>query len=133
MKRRGFTLVELLAVIAVLALLLILAVPMVMKARDNTIRGLNESQKKNIRYAGEMVGIDLDDYASGIYNCQEGSWIESKCTMANNSWTEVAVSLDDLKAQGYFEDYEGHCSGTVKITHKGRSGYDVDLTGITCG
>ena len=143
MKRQGFTLIELLAVIVIIALLLIIAVPMVMKARDKTLMGLSKEQERNLKYAGEMLGIDLDDYMSKVYNCKGGSWLDSdsKCTKVDvtendkviKKWVEVTVTLDDLKEHGYFDDVQSHCKGSITVTKQAQTGYGVDLGSVQCG
>lgn len=131
MKSKGFTLVELIAVITVLALLLVIAIPGFMKARDNALQGLSKTQQKNLKYAGETVGVDLDDYMSDIYNCV-GSWIEPKCNFGTSGkWESVELTVDELKEHNYFEDTDGHCKGSIFIM-KRSSGYDVNLNGVTC-
>lgn len=143
MKRHGFTLMELLAVIIILSLLLIIAVPMVLKARDKALSGLSKEQERNLKYAGEMLGIDLDDYMSKVYNCKSGSWLdsESKCTKVDvkendkviKKWVEVTVTMDELKGHGYFDDVQSHCKGTITITKQAQTGYKVDLSSVKCG
>lgn len=131
MKKRGFTLIELLAVITILALILVISVPMIMNSRANAVRGLSNAEQKNLRFAGETVGIDLDDYMSDIYNCI-GTWIESKCTMGSNGkWTEVTLTLEDLIQHEYFEDVNAHCSGSITIA-KRDSGYKVTYNDLKC-
>ena len=130
MKTRGFTLIELLAVITVLALLLTLAVPSILNAQKNAQTGLNTTQKKNVKLAGETVGIDVDDYMSDIYNCS--GWIASKCTKDDTGkWSSITLSMEDLTAHEYFEDQNNHCSGNIIIS-KNNSGYAVDFSNVIC-
>lgn len=139
MKKRGFTLVEILAVIALLAVLLLFAVPMLMNARDNTLKALSKNQQKNLKYAGETLGVDLDDYRSKVYNCNESSWVNGMCTFVEveenykkvNKWTSITVTLDKLIENEYFEDVQGHCKGSIVVS-KSSSGYDVDYSKVTC-
>ena len=139
MKKRGFTLVEVLAVIAVLAILLLFAVPMLMKARENTLNALSQNQRKNLKYAGETLGIDLDDYMSKIFNCKEGSWVDGKCTFVEvqeeyrkvMKWNTITLPLSELIEHEYFEDIEGHCKGNITVT-KEDAGYKVDYSRVTC-
>lgn len=132
MKNSGFTLIELLAVIAIMAIILVLTVPMILNSRDNTLRGISREEERNLKYAGELVGIDLDEYMSDIYNCNSTSWINDKCTRADGKWLEVKVSVADLKEHGYFEDVKGHCEGEMTITKLASSDYNVTLNSIKC-
>ena len=131
MNKRGFTLVELLAVISILALLLVITVPAVMNSRNNAIKGISKEEENSIKEAGKLVGIDLDDYTSEIYNCKEGSWIESNCTLADGNWIEAKITIDELEKYNYFDDTQNHCSGVITVT-KVESGYKVTLNNIKC-
>lgn len=132
MKRNGFTLIELLAVIVVLALLLALAIPAVLNTRENAAGALAKEQEKNLLDAGGLVGVDLDDYMSEIYNCKSGSWIETKCTKDSNKWVSVNLSLDDLKSHGFFSDQQNHCSGSITVTKKTNGEYQTVLNNVSC-
>lgn len=134
MKNSGFTLIELLAVIVIMAIVLVLTVPMILKSQENTLRGISRQEERNIKYAGELVGIDLDDYMSPIYNCNSESWIGSvgKCTRAEGKWVEVKVTVEELRNNGYFEDIEGHCEGELTITKQESADYKITLNSVTC-
>ena len=124
--------IELLAVIGILAVLLLLAVPSILNSRDNALKGISRAEEKNIKYAGETIGIDLDDYMSEIYNCKVSTWIESKCQFdGSGSWSSVTLQMSDLISNGYFEDKNDHCKGEITIT-KLESGYGVDYSKVTC-
>lgn len=118
MKNKGFTLVELIAVIGILALLLMIAIPTILNARDNSLKALSEKEKRNIVDAGKTLAVDLDDYKSDVYNCQEGSWIESFCQKDDitEHWTKLTLTLDDLINNEYFEDTKSHLDSTMEIT-----------------
>lgn len=131
MKKKGFTIVELLAVITILGLLLTLAVPMILNASGDVQKGLSKQMEKGLKEAGELLGLDLDDYSRDIYNCKEGSWISMKCTKPTGIWTEVTVSVQDLIDHGYFKDTNKHCSGDLTVTKAG-NGYTVTLNTVTC-
>lgn len=142
-RKSGFTLIELLAVITILALILIVAVPGVLKARDRVLLGLSKEQEKSLRDAGSLLGIDLDDYMSNVYNCKGGSWLDSvdKCTKVDvtendkvvKKWVEVTVSVEDLKEHGYFTDVQKHCNGTITITKQANTGYGITFNSVKCG
>ncbi|NLM63172.1 MAG: prepilin-type N-terminal cleavage/methylation domain-containing protein [Mollicutes bacterium] len=59
-KNRGFTLIEMLAVIVVLALIMVIAVPLVLK----TIEGVKQGAFKNSAYA--MVKAAELEYAKQV-------------------------------------------------------------------
>ena len=131
MNKRGFTLVELLAVISILALLLVITVPAVMNSRNNAIKGITKEEENSIKESAKLVGIDLDDYMSEIYNCKVSSWIESNCTLADGNWIEAKITIDELKKHNYFDDAQNHCSGEITVT-KVESGYNITLNDVKC-
>lgn len=117
MKKKGFTLIELIAVIGILALLLLIAIPTVLNTRDNALKALSEKEKRNIVDAGKTLAVDLDDYKSEIYNCKTGTWVESGCQKDdNNHWTSVTLTLQNLIENDYFEDTKKHQNGGMEIT-----------------
>ncbi len=115
MNKSGFTLVEILAVMVILGLLIVFAVPMVSKSKDDALKALSKEQVKNIEDAGKSLGLDLDDYMTDIYNCNSSKWVKNKCSFTDSKWTSIKVTIDDLKAHGYFQDDGGHCSGTITV------------------
>ena len=133
MKKNGFTLVELLAVICILGIIMTIAAVSIFGSQSTALNKLSEEEQKNIKDAGKLIGIDLDDYTSEIYNCKTGSWIAASCTKDNTTkeWTSVKVTVENLVVNRYFTDTEGHCSGTITVTKSG-SGYDVDIDSVSC-
>lgn len=135
MKKNGFTLIELLAVIVIIGVIMSLSVTTILKAKENTEKALSNEQIKSVKDAGELLGVDLDDYYSDIYNCDDTSWIRTtsgvSCDVENNVWKKVSLDIADLRNHGYFQDAAGHCSGKVSII-KTDSGYTVELEQVTC-
>lgn len=131
--KKGFTLIELIAVIVILALLLVIAVPSILNARNNAIRGLDKEQKRNIEEAGKMLGIDLDDYMTEVYNCK-ASW-PSECNKNDEGkWTSVRVSIEELKTKGYFTDEANKCSGNILVQKGNYNMYNITLEeDVKCG
>ena len=125
-SNKGFTLIELIAVIVILALLLVIAVPSILNARNKAILGLDKEQKRNIEEAGKMLGIDLDDYMTDLYNCK-GDW-PSVCNKNDDGkWTSVKVQIHELKEKGYFTDEIDKCSGDIVIIKDTNNMYTVNL------
>lgn len=138
MKRKGFTIIELLAVLVVLGILMIFAVPAIFKTEEGALNKIREQELKNIKDACNMVAIDLDDYMSSIYNCKTGSWVESKCTKNENKWETATITMKDLIDHKYFEDKQSHCTRGDNINKeititKGIDGkYDINLSNVVC-
>lgn len=133
-NKKGFTLVELLAVIVILSAILVIIVPTILNSKDSVLNRLSDEQIRGLKNAAEMLGLDLDDHYSNIYNCKSDSWIKelNVCKMENGHWTKIEnISIDDLKKYGYFEDKQNHCSGNVTIT-RGTNNYEVDTDTVDC-
>ena len=79
MKKKGFTLVELLAVIAILAILVIIALPNVMGMFNNAKKSSFETEVKNIvKYAGT-------------------EWMQKSLTMTTGNQEYVFTTTDTTK------------------------------------
>jgi len=113
MNKKGFTLVELLAVIIILAILIILVYPMVMNVLNRSRTQVTTITRDNVIKAAEL-------FANEVYLCRAGNvsaelyGIFGMITQAQkNSFTCVTaaerltrnegfqVSLDDLHRNGY--------------------------------
>jgi len=68
---RGFTLVELLVVVAILVLLLAMLVPSLREAREQAMRAVCLTNQRSIVLAGQMYARDND----GLFPRTDGSWI----------------------------------------------------------
>lgn len=133
-NKKGFTLVEMLAVLVILGTILVLVVPMILNTRESALNKLSKEQIRSLKNAGEMLAIDLDENTSDIYNCKNNSWIKklNVCKMENGYWTKInSIKIDDLKKHAYFEDNANHCSGSITIT-KVSDDYNVDTSKANC-
>ena len=81
---KGFTLVELLAVIVILSLLLLVTVTTVSSQFKNSKDELYDTQLNNIKLAAEMWGSDNKDKLNSISDC-------------------VSLTLGYLKEEGYID------------------------------
>lgn len=128
---KGFTLVELMAVIAVLTLVLTFAIPAVLDSRKTIEEKVRAREKDNILMAAEIFALDLDDVTSDIYNCKSSSWTEGLCNSYDSFgvWNQVSISLKDLINNNYFKMQE-ECDAAIDIT-KNEAGYSVTLSEFT--
>ena len=122
MKKNGFTLVELLAVIVILAIILVIAVPKITDTIDNARRGSLESSVKMVAAQAEtqktvadtLEGVNFDAGTSAKpATCTGAAWAGlnssdyKTCTYYIDTDGTAHVSLE---GQGKFAGYT--CSGT---------------------
>ena len=118
MKRKGFTLVELLAVIAILAILVIIALP-------NVLKMFNDSKKNAfIVQARKIANVSQEKLFTSnetTFDCNElltgSKFKECSATTSNNK-----VSVDVL-GSGTYENFL-----MIDVTSDGNSGTFVDLS-----
>ena len=118
MKKNGFTLVELLAVIVILAIILVIAVPKITDTIDNARRGSFESSIKMVAAQAETQKTVADTLEGVTF---DSGTAEAKVTCTGKSWTGLNNS-----------DYDT-CSytitnGTASVTLKGKGKF----AGYTC-
>ena len=117
MKKNGFTIVEILVVVAIIAIITTVTVIVVQNTKERANNALIEQEMKEIDTALRVLGIDLNDFETEIYNCKSGSWIEPFCHINENThkWQWVKIDVQDLKDEGYLEDNSSRCSGEVTL------------------
>ena len=137
--KKGFTIIELLAVLLVLGMLMVFAYPAIFKTEKAAEEVLNKAEERNLKDAAKLVAIDLDDYMSPIYNCKNGSWIKEYChtikdSEDNDVWYYVVFPVNLLIEKGYFTDNSNHCTKNNSLIriNKQSQGYEVDLSNIKC-
>ena len=110
MKKNGFTLVELLAVIVILAIILVIAVPKITDTINNAREGSMASSVKMVAAAAERekmvadtLGKDFDDT-----DCITAAW----AGLNGSDYKTCTVSFDDngsakvsMTGKGKFEGY----------------------------
>ena len=118
MKKNGFTLVELLAVIVILAIILVIAVPKISDTIDNARKGSFESSIKMVAAQAETQKR-VSDTLEG--NFASGS-ADSKVTCTGKSWT--GLNATDYKTCSYYIGADG----TAHVTLEGQGKF----AGYTC-
>ena len=110
-KKKGFTLVELLAVIVILAVILVIAVPQIMSVIESARKGSIESTAKLIAEAGEreytnrkILGKDTNIECSEVANLNDKDYGSCKIIFDNAGKATVSIA-----GKGKFEGYT--CKG----------------------
>ena len=118
MKKNGFTLVELLAVIVILAIILVIAVPKITDTIDNARRGSFESSIKMVAAQAETQKT-VADTLEGVTFADSGT---CKTTDGN------AASWTGLNSSDYDTCSYTITGGTASVTLKGKGKF----AGYTC-
>lgn len=122
--KKGFTIIELLAVLLVLGMLMVFAYPAIFKTEKAAEEVLNKAEERNLKEAAKLVAIDLDDYMSPIYNCNKG-WMkdENKCNKPYSYWESASVTVKDLIDNKYMEDKNTHLDKNIVVRITGKDMY----------
>ena len=122
MKKKGFTLAELLAVIVILGLIAVITIPAVTKTLGETKGNLCEDQLKNIKEAARLYGSDhlLDlpskdgqSFQITLGDLQNGGYIEKELKNPKDSKMVDPNLAITITKQGkkYKYDVENFCDG----------------------
>lgn len=89
-KKKGFTLVELLAVITILAIILLVVVPSALKSYDNSKKNLYDVMVKNICKSSNNY---YEEYQEGLINTE----------LETTSDGKKKISIVDLQKKDYLD------------------------------
>ncbi len=110
MNRKGFTLVEILAVIVILSLIMLLAYPSIMKSFNASKNKISELNKKQIEDATKII-IDEAIYCNMSNNTKNilgDNCNEAVTTLVNGKDIDViSINLDNNDSQ--------KCTGTINV------------------
>lgn len=132
MNKKGFTLVELIAVVTILSIIMLISIPSINNSLGASKDSLDKITKKNLVDAGrilanEVIYCDMSDNARIIFNT--GDCSDAKNKLIDSS---VTISVDDLIKYKYFEDPESLCSGTIKISADNNYKVKVNVENVSC-
>ena len=129
MNKKGFTLVEILAVLVILSLLLILTIPSIKNALTNGKNKINEINKKQIEDAAKII-VDEVIYCNMTEITKKALGAETSCSIAKTKLINgVKIDLKNLE----LDDKSSKCSGTINVkidseTYKST----IDTTNVIC-
>ena len=118
MRKNGFTLVELLAVIVVLAILITVATPNIMgllnKEKDKTSDiVVNNLKDAAVSYAKEQISLKKLHLSSCTFEIKDEN--TAKNNISAGGKCVKAYSVNDLKNNGTFEDKQSSCDKNKNI------------------
>ena len=110
MNKKGFTLVEILAVIVVLSLIMLLTFPSIMKSFNNSKNKITELNKKQIE---DAVKILIDEAIYCNMSNDTKNILGSNCNEAVN--TLMSGKDIDVSRLGLDNNDKQKCTGTINV------------------
>ena len=135
-NKKGFTLVEILAVIVILSVVVIIAFPSIQNALSSSKHGLSELEKGTIKDSAETIILEVIncDIDENVYNVLKIPNTKT-CSEVNDLVVgkTIRIYVEDMRTYGFITDVSERCSGTVKIkTNASNYQVTVNTSGITC-
>lgn len=129
MNKKGFTLVEVLAVLVILSLLLILTIPSIRDALTNGKNKINEINKKQIEDAAKII-VDEVIYCNMTEIAKKALGDETSCSIAKTKLIN-GVNIDVSKLD--LDDKSSKCSGTINVKIDSETYQEkIDTTNVIC-
>lgn len=129
MNKKGFTLVEVLAVLVILSLLLILTIPSIRDALTNGKNKINDINKKQIEDAAKII-VDEVIYCNMTEITKKALGDETSCSIAKTKLINgVDIDLKNLE----LDDKSSKCSGTINVKIDSETYKEtIDTTNVIC-
>ena len=129
MNKKGFTLVEILAVLVILSLLLILTIPSIKNALTNGKNKINEINKKQIEDAAKII-VDEVIYCNMTEITKDDALAETSCS---NAKTKLINGVDIDVSKLNLDDKSSKCSGTINVKIDSETYKEtIDMTNVIC-
>lgn len=133
MKKNGFTLMELLAVIAITAVLSVIAIPTILNLYNKSVKNAFQVQSQAVVKAiDDDISIDLDNIRE--YDCLNGNEsIYKKCTVTVVNGKPVLEAEGTGKFSGYYIydqsiEKDGHIINTNKLSNYNASSKEIKFS-----
>lgn len=133
MNKKGFTLVEVLAVLVILSLLLILTIPSIKNALTNGKNKINEINKKQIEDAvkiivDEVIYCNMTEITKKALGYEPSD--EISCSIVKTNLIN-GVDIDVPKLD--LDDKSSKCSGTINVKIDSKTYKEtIDMTNVIC-
>lgn len=127
LNKKGFTLTELLATIAILAIVVTIATPAVIGVSNSIKKNMYESKVKLISQNAKLYGEDNEDdfFSESVTKCIQVKELCSNNYITKDDSATAEECLENPKDGGFLgDDYvllEKQSSGRIKATYKGDS------------
>ena len=129
MNKKGFTLVEVLAVLVILSLLLILTIPSIKNALTNGKNKINDINKKQIEDAAKII-VDEVIYCNMTEITKKALGDETSCSIAK---TKLINGVDIDVSKLNLDDKSSKCSGTINVKIDSETYKEtIDTTNVIC-
>lgn len=123
-SNKGFTLVEVLAVLVVLSLIMLIVIPSIQNVLSSSKEQINTITKNNLRESAKLLGQE-------VYMCDNNSNVTTmlkelldfdalSCNQAREllNSSGITVTIGFLKENDYFNDKGNMCEESGKLTIK---------------
>ncbi len=131
-NNKGFTLVEILAVLVVLAAVMIIAIPSIGGAFSSSKGKIDDLTKRNIQESAKMFANELyicDSTSINIWESYGDTCTEVRIRLADG----IDISIDNLVEGEYFSDPANKCTGDLNIQTDSKGKVTVTLNeNVTC-
>ena len=124
MKKKGFTLVEMLVVIVILGIVLTIVIPNVVNLMN---KGTNQKYEKLEKVVVEAAKVYAINYQGNLVDVDRTSGL-SEISFADSCWN---VPYSTLVKEELIQEEDITCSGSIIVSRREKSGYDAENY-LTC-